>query len=147
MGDKLLVETICAPLGVKDPIGKVTAVRHPMFANDDLSMNIGADLAENTAVIQLTNSPKGILKANEYAIKEVNDLMTTEISSYFLVHCGGRRLGLALSNIEDKIYPIVKKAIPDKEFLMVFTFGEYGSGDHSSNTVGGLSLSFTGFGK
>ena len=29
---------------------------------------------------------------------------------------------------------------------MVFTFGEYGMGDHSSNTVGGLSLSYTAFG-
>lgn len=145
-GNNLLTETICAPLGVKDPIGKVTAVRHPMFGNDDYSMNIGANLAENTAVIQLSNSPEGILKANEETIKNLNNLMTTTPNSYFLVHCGGRRLGLALSKIEDQIYPEVKKVIPDKEFLMVFTFGEYGAGDHSSNTVGGLSLSYTGFG-
>lgn len=145
-GNNLLTETICAPLGVKDPIGKVTAVRHPMFGNDDYSMNIGANLAENTAVIQLSNSPEGILKANEETINNLNNLMNTEPNSYFLVHCGGRRLGLALSQIEDQIYPEVKKVIPNKEFLMVFTFGEYGTGDHSSNTVGGLSLSYTGFG-
>ena len=145
-GNNLLTETICAPLGVKDPIGKVTAVRHPMFGNDDYSMNIGANLALNTAVIQLSNTPEGILKANEETIKSLNNLMNNEEKSYFLVHCGGRRLGLALSKIEDQIYPEVKKAIPDKEFLMVFTFGEYGTGDHSSNTVGGLSLSYTGFG-
>ena len=147
LGNNLLTETICAPLGVKDPIGKVTAVRHPMFGNDDYSMNIGADLAENTAVILLKNSPEGILKANEETIEKVTDMMEGEIQSYFLVHCGGRRLGLALASIEDKIYPEVKKAIPDKEFLMVFTFGEYGEGDHSSNTVGGLSLSYTAFGE
>ncbi len=146
MGNNLLTETICAPLGVKDPIGKVTAVRHPMFGNDDLSMNIGANLAENTAVIQLSNTPEGILKANEETINNLNKLMVSEANSYFLVHCGGRRLGLALSQIEDKIYPEVKKVIPNKEFLMVFTFGEYGMGDHSSNTVGGLSLSYTAFG-
>ncbi len=146
MGNNLLTESICAPLGVKDPIGKVTAVRHPMFGNDDLSMNIGANLAENTAVIELSNTPEGILKANEETINSLNKLMVTEPNSYFLVHCGGRRLGLALSSIEDKIYPEVKKVIPDKEFLMVFTFGEYGTGDHSSNTVGGLSLSYTAFG-
>ena len=146
-GNNLLTETICAPLGVKDPIGKVTAVRHPMFGNDDYSMNIGANLALNTAVIQLSNTPEGILKANEETINSLNTLMNNEEKSYFLVHCGGRRLGLALSKIEDQIYPEVKKAIPDKEFLMVFTFGEYGTGDHSSNTVGGLSLSYTGFGE
>ena len=145
-GNNLLTESICAPLGVKDPIGKVTAVRHPMFGNDDYSMNIGANLVENTAVIQLSNTPEGILKANEETINKLNSLMNTNPNSYFLVHCGGRRLGLALSQIEDKIYPEVKKVIPDKEFLMVFTFGEYGTGDHSSNTVGGLSLSYTGFG-
>lgn len=146
MGNNLLTETICAPLGVKDPIGKVTAVRHPMFGNDDLSMNIGANLALNTAVIQLSNTPEGILKANEETINNLNKLMVRDVISYFLVHCGGRRLGLALSQIEDRIYPEVKKVIPDKEFLMVFTFGEYGTGDHSSNTVGGLSLSYTAFG-
>ena len=97
MGNNLLTESICAPLGVKDPIGKVTAVRHPMFGNDDLSMNIGANLAENTAVIELSNTPEGILKANEETINNLNKLMVTEANSYFLVHCGGRRLGLALS--------------------------------------------------
>ena len=50
-------------------------------------------------------------------------------------------------NIGDVVVGTVKKAIPNKEFLMVFTFGEYGTGDHSSNTVGGLSLSYTGFGE
>ena len=117
-----------------------------MFGNDDLSMNIGANLALNTAVIQLSNTPEGILKANEETINNLNKLMVSDVNSYFLVHCGGRRLGLALSQIEDRIYPEVKRVIPDKEFLMVFTFGEYGTGDHSSNTVGGLSLSYTAFG-
>ncbi len=141
----ILVETICQPLGVKDPIGNIVAVRHPMFANKDYSMNIGADLAINTAVILLTNSPEGILKANEQTVNDLNKAM--DVKSYFLVHCGGRRLGLALNKIEDKIYPEVKKATKDREFLMVFTFGEYGSLEHSSNTVGGLSLSYTGFGE
>ena len=147
MGSNLLTETICNPLGVKDPIGNVIAVRHPMFANDDYSMNIGADLALNTAVIQLTNTPEGILNANAKTVNKVNTLMDLNVQSYFLVHCGGRRLGLALANIEDKIYPEIKKAIPNKEFLMVFTFGEYGRSEHSANTVGGLSLSFTAIGE
>ena len=147
MGGNLLTATITAPLGVKDPIGKVTAIRHPMAGNDDYSMNIGADLVTNTAVIQMENTPEGILKANAETVAKVSELMNTDINSYFLIHCGGRRLGLAIAGIEEKIYPEIKKAIPDKEFLMVFTFGEYGRGDHSSNTVGGLSLSFTAVGK
>ncbi|MDE6285214.1 MAG: FIST C-terminal domain-containing protein [Bacilli bacterium] len=147
MGNDLLVATITAPLGVKNTIGRTVAVRHPMFGNDDLSMNIGADLAVNTAVIALENTPEGILNANQKTVKDLDALMENEAESYFLVHCGGRRLGLSIAGIEDKIYPEIKKAIPDKEFLMVFTFGEYGRCEHSDNTVGGLSLSFTGFGK
>ena len=147
MGNNLLTETIFNPLGVKDQIGNVTAVRHPMFANVDKSMNIGANLEENTAIIHLTNTPEGMLDSNAWVVKKLNDLMDNTPESYFLVHCGGRRLGLQLTNMEDKIYPAIKKAIPKKEFLMVFTFGEYGRCEHSSNIVGGLSLSFTGFGK
>ncbi len=146
-GGAILVETICQPLGVKDPIGNITAVRHPMFANEDNSMNIGADLATNTAVILLTNTPEGILEANEKTVNKLNEMMNDEVTSYFLIHCGGRRLGLSLAKIEDQIYPEVKKATGNKEFLMAFTFGEYGSSEHSSNTVGGLSLSYTGFGE
>ena len=88
-----------------------------------------------------------MLDSNACVVKKLNDLMDNTPESYFLVHCGGRRLGLQLTNMEDKIYPAIKKAIPRKEFLMVFTFGEYGRCEHSSNIVGGLSLSFTGFGK
>lgn len=142
----LLAETIFNPLGVKDITGRVTAVRHPMAANDDKSMNIGARLVEKTAVMQLHLEPDDMIKANPKTVKEVDELVGGA-DSYFLVHCGGRRLGLQLENKEDRIYPEVKKATGNKEFLMVFTFGEYGSNEHSGNTVGGLSLSFTGFKK
>src|SRR5574344_909557 len=146
-GGNLLAASVFAPLAVKDPIGSITAIRHPMFLNDDLSRNIGANLAINTAVIQMSATPASMIKANPDTITKLNSLMTEEAQSYFLVHCGGRRLGLALQGVENKIYPAVKEVTGDKEFLMVFTFGEYGMGDNSANTVGGLSLSYTGFGK
>ena len=142
-GGNLLSATIFNPLGVKDIIGRCTAVRHPMFANEDLSMNIGANLEKNTAVVRLHLEPNEMIEANPKVIKEISEYINPE--SYFLVHCGGRRLGLQLEGIEDKIYPAVKEVTQDKEFLMVFTFGEYGTNEHSANTVGGLSLSFTGF--
>ena len=147
MGNNLLTETIFNPLGVKDPIGSVTAVRHPMFANEDLSMNIGAKLMPKTAIVQLHMEPEEMVSANPKTIEELNSMMNEEPQSYLLVHCGGRRLGLQLVFKEEEIYPRVKEITKDKEFLMVFTFGEYGTHEHSANTVGGLSLSFTGFGK
>lgn len=145
-GGNLLVATIFNPLGVKDMIGRCTGVRHPMAANEDSSMNIGARLVEKTACIQLHLDPEEMVEANPKTVKEVDDLIGIA-DSFFLVHCGGRRLGLQLENLEDQIYPEVKKATGDREFLMVFTFGEYGINEHSGNTVGGLSLSYTGFKK
>lgn len=146
-GGNLLAATIFDPLGVKDPIGSVTAIRHPMAANDDLSMNIGANLAVNTAVVRMHLEPEEMVEANPNAIKKLDEIMNNEAKSYLLVHCGGRRLGLQLAGKEKEIYPAVKEVTGDKEFLMVFTFGEYGSSEHSANTVGGLSLSYTGFGE
>ncbi len=145
-GGNLLTATIFDPLGVKDIIGRTTAVRHPMAANNDGSMNIGARLIEKTACIRLHLDPEEMVEANPKTIREVDNLIGGA-DSYFLVHCGGRRLGLQLVNKEDEIYKTVKEVTGNKEFLMVFTFGEYGTCEHSANTVGGLSLSFTGFKK
>ena len=117
-----------------------------MAANEDNSMNIGARLVEKTACIRLHLEPEEMVEANPKTIKEVDELIGGA-DSYFLVHCGGRRLGLQLVGKEEEIYPAVKAVTGDKEFLMVFTFGEYGTCEHSANTVGGLSLSFTGFKK
>ena len=147
MGGNMLAASIFDPLGVKDPIGRVTAVRHPMGANDDGSLSIGANMVPNTAIIHLHMEPDEMVQANPKTILEVDEKIGGSADSYFLVHCGGRRLGLQLKGKEEEIYPAVKKVTGDKEFLMVFTFGEYGINEHSGNTVGGLSLSFTGFKK
>ena len=55
-GNNLLTTTVTKPLGVKDRLGDLIAIRHPMFGNKDGSMNIGANLAVNTAVIQMEAS-------------------------------------------------------------------------------------------
>lgn len=142
MNNKILTESIFDPLGVKDPIGRLVAIRHPMFAKTDGTITVGSDLVTNTAIIHMHMEPRDMLESIEKTINELGDC-----ESYFLIHCGGRRLGLANKNLEDQIYETVKKATQDKEFLMIFTFGEYGTNNNSANTVGGLSLSFTGFPK
>lgn len=143
MGGALLAATVTAPLGVKDPIGSITAVRHPMTCNPDYSMNVGNHLAVGTAVIQLKTTVDGLIKSNSDTLKKLNNKMKKEASSYFLVHCGGRKLGIG--DRANEIYDEVKKVVGNKEFLMIFTFGEYGANEHSANTCGGLTLSFTGF--
>lgn len=145
MGNDLLSATILAPLGVKDRLGDLIAIRHPMVGNKDYSMNIGNDLAINTAVIQMEATVDELIDSTGKAVKEVNKELGNEVGAYLLVHCGGRKLGIG-DRIEEVVKQLKKetKGVP---FMTIFTFGEYGSKDHGANTCGGLMLSFTGFGK
>lgn len=145
MGANTLVETITAPLGVKDRLGKLVAIRHPMFANDDLSLNVGNNMAVNTAIIQMQGSVDQLINSTGKTMKELNKKMPTEAGAYLLVHCGGRRLGIG--DRIDEVAKQLKKEANGVPFITIFTFGEYGTEDHGQNTAGGLMLSFTAFGK
>lgn len=144
-GTNLLVTTITKPLGVKDTLGTLTAIRHPMFGNENYSMNIGADLAVNTAIIQMEASIDDMILATGTALRKVNEELNNKTGALFLVHCGGRRLGIG--DRIDEVYKLLVKEANGLPFLTVFTFGEYGQTDHSDNTTGGLMLSFVGIEK
>lgn len=144
-GGNLLVQTIPAPLGVKDRLGDLIAIRHPMNGNDDGSMNIGNHLAVNTAVIQMEASVDELIDSTGKTLKEVNKELGQEAGAYLLVHCGGRKLGIG--DRIDEVAKQLKKEAKGVPFMTIFTFGEYGSKDHGANTCGGLMLSFTGFAK
>lgn len=142
MGGNLLVTTILSPLGIKDRLGNLTAIRHPMNGNDDKSMNIGANLAEGTAVIRMEATVDELINSTGDTLKELKK-KCPNASSYLLVHCGGRRLGIG--DRMEEVYKQLKKVAGDVPFLVIFTFGEYGYADDQTNTTGGLMLSFTAF--
>ncbi len=153
-GSNLLSASITKPLGVKDPLGNLVAIRHPMFGDDkntpttaDDVMNLGNHLVEKTAIIQMEATIDELIQSNSKVLEELNHMMKKEPCAYFLVHCGGRRLGIAMEGREKEIYEELTKVAKDKPFIVAFTFGEYGYREHSANTCGGLSLSFTGFSK
>ena len=144
-GNNLLVETITAPLGVKDRLGDLIAIRHPMNGNDDYSMNIGNNLAVNTAVIQMEATVDELIDSTGKAMKEARKNLREDVGAYLLVHCGGRKLGIG--DRIDEVAKILKKEANGVPFMTIFTFGEYGSKDHGANTCGGLMLSFTAIAK
>ena len=145
MGAKLLSETITSPLGVKDRLGDLIAIRHPMNGNDDYSMNIGANLAEGTTVIRMEATVDELITSVGKTLKELNKKLTKPVVCYHLVHCGGRRAGIDARINE--VYKEIKKNVGGVPFIMEFTFGEYGYVDDGRNTTGGLMLSFTAFTK
>lgn len=144
-GGNLLAYSVTAPLGVKDPLGDVIAIRHPMNGNDDKTISVGNNLAENTAVILMKGSVDGLIASTGKAVAKVTEKLGEAPAAYHLVHCGGRRAGIdaRIGEVADEL----KKAAGDVPFICEFTFGEYGFEDDSRNTCGGLMLSFTAFGK
>jgi hypothetical protein len=142
-GGNLLVYTITSPLGIKDRLGDLTAIRHPMNGNDDYSMAIGANLAEKTAVIRMQGSVDELISSASSTLDDLKTKMKATPAAFHLVHCGGRRAGIG--DRIDEIAQGVKKASGGIPFIMEFTFGEYGYEDDGNNTTGGLMLSYTGF--
>ena len=145
MGAKLLSGTITSPLGVKDRLGDLIAIRHPMNGNDDYSMNIGANLAEGTTVIRMEATVDELISSVGKTLKKLNARCKKPVVAYHLVHCGGRRAGIDARINE--VYKEIKKNVNGVPFIMEFTFGEYGYVEDGNNTTGGLMLSFTAFTK
>ena len=151
-GQNLLVASITKPLGVKDPLGNLTVVRHPMFGDDmgtktttDDVISLGNKVVEKTAIVQLEATVDELIKSTKTTLKDVKSQLSTEPAGYFLVHCGGRKLGIG-----DRIDEVYKNLVEEARgvpFITVFTFGEYGYDEHSANICGGLMLSFTAFGE
>ncbi|MCL2244050.1 MAG: FIST C-terminal domain-containing protein [Treponema sp.] len=142
-GMDLLVYTILSPLGVKDRLGDLVAIRHPMNGNDDYSMAVGANLTEKTAVIRMEGTVDELIASGGKTLDGLKTKMKAAPAAFHLVHCGGRRAGIG--ERIDELVQTVKKAAGDVPFIMEFTFGEYGYEDDGNNTTGGLMLSYTGF--
>ena len=151
-GENLLKESIMKPLGVKDPLGSLTVIRHPMFGNDngtrtveDDTIMLGNNIVENTAIIQLEATMNDLVNAAGNTMKDVKKQLYTDPAAYLLFHDGARRM--KLDNQIDEVYRQVVKEARGVPFIMPFTFGEYGYDEHSANICGGLMLSFTAIGK
>ena len=144
-GTNLLASSITHPLGVKDPLGNLIAVRHPMIGNTNDTMNIGNNLEKGTAVVLLESTVDELIDSTGETLKKVKKELTTEPAAYILVHCGGRKL--AIGERLPEVHKQLLKESKGVPFICFFTFGEYGYHENSANTCGGLMLSFTGFGR
>ena len=151
-GKKLLEASTTKPLGVKDPLGNLTVIRHPMFANDmgtktttDDTITLGNKVVEGTAIIQLETTIDELINSTGNTLKNLRKNMYTEPAAYVLIHCAGRKL--AIGDRLEEVYKQIVKEAKNTPFIMPFTFGEYGYDEHSANICGGLMLSFTAIGK
>ena len=142
-GGNLLVTTITSPLGVKDRLGRLIAIRHPMNGTEEGAFDIRANLAEKTVVIRMEATVDELIDSTGNTLKELIEKTPGKPLAFHLVHCGGRRAGIG-----DRIGEVaaqLKEAAGGVPFITEFTFGEYGFEKDDCNTTGGLMLSFTAF--
>lgn len=151
-GENLLKASVTRPLGIKDPLGNLTVIRHPMFGNDngtktvdDDTIMLGNNVVPYTAIIQLEATIDDLIDANGKTIRDVKKQIYTDPAAYILFHDGARRM--TIDNRIDEVYKQISKEAKGVPFIMPFTFGEYGYDEHSANICGGLMLSFTAIGK
>lgn len=151
-GENLLMASVNKPLGIKDPLGNLTVIRHPVFGNDngtpkisDDTIMLGNNIVEGTAIIQLEATNDQLVDGIVSNFKNVKKQIYTDAAAYILINDGARRM-----IISDRIEEVTKKVVKESKgipFIMPFAFGEYGYDEHSSNICGGLMLSFTAIGK
>ena len=143
-GAALLSESVVSPIGVKDRMGDLMAIRHPMGGNDDLSISVGAKVSEKTCVVRVEGDVDHLINAVTKTADELNERAGHKPAAYFYVHCGGRRA--AIGDRIDEVADRFIKAADGVPFIVEFTFDEYGHEDDGLNTNGGLMLSFSALG-
>lgn len=152
IGTKLLEASASKPLGIKDPLGNLTIIRHPMIGNDmgtktttDDTITLGNKVIPKTAIIQLEATTDELIDASVNTLRDLKRQLYTTPAAYILIHSGNRRK--VIGDRLEEVHKLLVRETKGVPFIMPFTFGEYGYDSHSANICGGLMLSFTVFGK
>ncbi len=151
-GKKLLEISASKPLGIKDPLGNLTVIRHPMIGNDmgtktttDDTITLDNKVVPKTAIIQLEATVDELIDASVNILRKLRKELYTNPGAYILIHSASRKK--VIGERLPEVYNLLQKETKGIPFIMPFTFGEYGYDSHSANIAGGLMLSFTVFGK
>lgn len=144
-GTNLLKESVLSPIGIKEPSGRLTVVRHPMIGNEDKTIQMSNKMLEGTCAVRLESSKEELIDSTKQATLNVKKRLLTHPAGFVFMYCGGRKLTIGTDI--DKVYENIKSEVGLTPFIMIFTFNEYGSANNSANYCGGLMLSFTGFGE
>lgn len=152
IGKKLLEASASKPLGIKDPLGNLTIIRHPMIGNDmgtktttDDTITLGNKVVPKTAIIQLEATTDELIDASVNSLRDLRRQLYTTPAAYILIHSGNRKK--VIGDRLEEVHKLLVRETKGVPFIMPFTFGEYGYDSHSANICGGLMLSFTVFGR
>lgn len=141
----LTFKTILNPYGIKDINGRITAIRYPMIFNEDGSIYVSNDIVPNSALIKMNTTKEKMITYLSRNTEKLISNSKREIDSFLFLYSGFKKYYLGEN--ANELYKEIKKITGEKEFLMAFTFNEYGIKNHSASTCSSLSCTFTGFTK
>lgn len=143
-GEKILEKSILKPLGIKNENGEDIIIYQPTKANKDYSIELKNNISVNTAIIQMQISKQELIDSPKLILRELNNRIKEnekEVAGYIIIQNQYRRSEV-INNIDEMIKKL-KNEIGDVPFIMPFTNGEYGRGDHTANLFGTLMISAT----
>ena len=78
----LLFASVRKPLGIKDPLGNLTVIRHPMFGDDmgtktttDDTITLGNKVVPGTAIIQLESTQDELIDSTGDTLRNLRKKM------------------------------------------------------------------------
>ena len=141
--EKIYNKAIINPIGIKDRLGVLTAIRQPLYTNEDKSIIIGSNLAEKTAIIKMETTEEDVIKTIENNIYKIKN---KSVGALLLIISDSKKfyIGEKMNEVHDKI----KKVLGKTPFVTLFSSSEYGyTEEDQTNTTGNLMISFTSFEK
>lgn len=147
LGGDLQMATVLDPIGIKDRLGDLVALRFPMSLNTDGSIDLGSNVAEGTAVIHMKAAVPDLVDASGREIATLADKMDAPPAAYHLSMGYGRMMAIESEGLWNEAVRWIVNCAGGVPFIMPLTLAEYGFEDDGMNTCGGLMLSYAGFRK
>lgn len=144
-GGDLQMATILNPIGVKDRLGDLTALRFPMCLSADGTIDIASNIAEGTVIIHMKASAPDLVEAGGKEIETLAEKMEAVPAAYHLSMGFGRMMAIQDEGLREEAVRRILIGAGGAPFIMPLTLAEYGFVDDGMNTCGGLMLSYAGF--
>ena len=141
-GISALDASVIYPFGVKDPINSITLLRQPVFSTDENSLIMSNNVASGTCINLMHATGDDFVSVMDNSIDKINNKAKNDIGAYIFFHCGKRKYIMSDDNLLS-MFKSMKEKTNGIPFIGTFSFGEYGSNDHSANSCGSLMLSIT----
>ena len=146
-GGDIQMATMLEPIGIKDRLGDLIALRFPMNLSADGTIDMGSNMAEGTVIIHMKATVPDLVEAGGQQIEILADKMEAAPAAYHLSMSFGRMMAIADEGLRDGAVKRILNGAGGVPFIMPLTLAEYGFEDDGLNTCGGLMLSYAGFSK